>query len=64
MAKSIQHFGEISTGVFEKIIDEFYRNPTDFASFTQGITDELHRIGRLMIRETLEEMDRMLRDSG
>ena len=64
MAKSIQHFGEISTGVFEKIIDEFYRNPTGFASFTQGITDELHRIGRLMIRETLEEMDRMLRDSG
>ncbi len=34
MAKSIQHFGEISTGVFEKIIDEFYRNPTDFACRT------------------------------
>lgn len=64
MTKSIQHFGEISTGVFEKIIDEFYRDPADFASFTQGVTDELHRIGRLIIKETLEDMDRMLRDSG
>ena len=64
MIQSIQHFNEVSTGVFEKVIGEFFRNPTDFASFTQGITDELHRIGRLLIRETLEEMDRMLRESG
>ena len=64
MVKSIQHFEEISTGVFEKVIGEFFRDPKDFASFTQGITEELHRIGRLLIQETLEEMDQMLRDSG
>lgn len=64
MIKSIQHFEEISTGVFEKVIGEFFRNPTDFASFTNGITEELHKVGRLMIQEVLEEMDQMLRDSG
>ena len=64
MIKSIQHFEQISVGVFKKIIDEFFKDPIDFASFTQGITDELHLIGRLMIQETLEEMDRMLLESG
>ena len=64
MVKSIQHFEEISTGVFEKVISEFFRNPTDFASFTRGITEELHKVGRILIQEALEEMDQMLRDSG
>lgn len=64
MEKSIQQFNEVSTGVFERVIGDFFQNPTDFASFTQGITDELYRIGRLMIQETLEEMDQMLQDSG
>ena len=64
MIKSIKHFEEISTGVFEKLISEFFRNPADFASFTMGITEELHKVGRLLIQETLEEMDQMLRDSG
>lgn len=62
--KSIKHFEEISTGIFEKVIGEFFRNPTDFASFTMGITEELHKVGRLLIQETLEEMDQMLRKSG
>ena len=64
MIKSIQHFEEISTGVFEKAIGEFYKNPKDFASFTRGITEELYTVGRILIRETLEEMDQMLRNSG
>lgn len=60
MINSIKHFEEISTEVFKKVIGEFYRNPTDFASFTGGIVDELHKLGRLIIQETLEEMDQML----
>lgn len=63
MDKSIRHFQEISTKVFQKITEEFFKNPKDFASFTSGITDELHNLGRVMIQETLEEMDEMLRDS-
>ena len=64
MIRSIKHFEEISTEVFERIIGKFFRDPTNFASFTGGITEELHKLGRLIIQETLEEMDQMLRDSG
>ncbi len=64
MIKSIKHFEEISTGVFEKVIGEFFRDPTDFASFTQGITEELHALGRSLVQETLEEMDQMIRNSA
>ena len=64
MIKSIQPFEEVSTGVFEKLIGEFMRNPMDIASFTTGITEELHRIGQLLIQETLEEMDQMICGSG
>ena len=64
MIKSIQHFEEISTGVFDKLIKDYMSNPTDFASFTTGISDELHRIGQILIQETLEEMDRILYNSG
>ena len=63
MDRSIRHFHEISTRVFQKITEEFFKNPKDFASFTSEITDELHNLGRVMIQETLEEMDEMLRES-
>ena len=64
MVKSIQHFHEVSVGVFEKIIADFYKTPTDMAGFVQGITEELHRVGILLIQETLEEMDQMICLSG
>ncbi len=63
MTKSIQHFAEISTKSFEKAINEFIRTPSGLAEFIQGITEELHRLGRVVVQETLEEMDRMLRES-
>ena len=64
MVKSIQHFEEVSTGVFETIIRKFVDNPKDFASFTYGITEELHALGRTIIEETLEELDGMICKSG
>ena len=64
MVKSIQHFNEVSTGVFGKIITEFYKKPTDMASLVLGITEELHKVGIQLIQETLEEMDQLLCKSG
>ena len=64
MNKSISHFEDISTKVFQKITEDFFKNPKDFASFISGITDDLHKIGRIMIKETLEEMDTNLRDNA
>lgn len=63
MDKSIRHFQEISIRVFQNIIEEFFKDPKDFASFTRGITDELHSLGRFLIKETLEDMDERLRHS-
>lgn len=64
MVKSIQHFHEVSVGVFEKTITEFYKTPTDIAGFVRGVTEELHKVGILLIQETLEEMDQMICASG
>ena len=64
MVESIQHFNEISVEVFGNLIGEFYKTPTDMASFVRGITEELHRVGILLIKETLEAMDKMICASG
>lgn len=64
MVESIQHFNEISVEIFGDLIEDFYKTPTDMASFVRGVTKELHRVGVILIRETLEGMNQILRDSG
>ena len=64
MIKSIKHFEEKSIPVFEKLEGDFYRNPTDVASFVTGLTEELHQLGLRMIKEVLENMNLMLKESG
>ena len=64
MINSIKHFEEKSIPVFEKLEGNFYRNPTDVASFVTGLAEELHQLGLLMIKETLEDMNLMLKESG
>lgn len=64
MVKSIQHFSDISIGVFQKLQEKFYEDPTDMASFIYGISDELRNLGVLMVKETLEQIDQQIRGSG
>ena len=64
MVKSIQHFEENSIKKFEKLEDEFFKNPKDFASYVIGLTEELHNLGLRMIQESLETMNQLLRDSS
>ncbi len=64
MEKSILHFNDVCVGVFDKLIAEFYKTPTDIAGFVSNITEELHRWGIMLIQETLEGMDQMIRESG
>ena len=64
MINSIKYFEEKSIPVFEKLEGNFYRNPTDVATFVTGLTEELHQIGIHMIKETLENMNLMLKESG
>lgn len=64
MFNSIQHFNEISVVVLDKVLENFYKDPTNIAGFVKGISEELMKVGTMMIRETLENMDRLLCDSG
>jgi len=64
MVKSIQYFNEISVVVFEKVINDFSKDPKDFAGFVWGLREELRNVGIRMIEETLEEMDAGICRSG
>ncbi len=64
MVKSIKHFEEESIKIFEKLEDEFFKNPKHMAEYVRNITEELHKIGLLMLKESLENMNQLLRESG
>ena len=64
MVKSIKHFAEESISIFEKLEDDFYKHPDKIAEYVKGITRELHKVGLLMIQESLEQMNQQLKDSG
>lgn len=64
MVKSIKHFEEKSIMIFEKLEDEFFKNPRHIAEYVRNITEELHKIGLLMLKESLESMNQLLKESG
>lgn len=64
MVKSIKHFAEESISIFENLEDDFLKHPDKMAEYITGITKELHKVGLLMIQETLEQMNQQLKDSG
>lgn len=63
MLNSIKYFEEECINRFEELENEFLRNPTKIAEYTIGITNELHKLGLVMIKESLELMDQMLQKS-
>lgn len=63
MYKSINYFEKECIKNFEKLEDEFMKEPQKLAEYVLGITQELHKLGIRMIQESLEEMNLMLRDS-
>lgn len=64
MINSIRYFEEKCISKFEKLEDKFMKDPTKLAEYVFGITDELHKLGLEMIKESLEAMDMMLRKSA
>ena len=60
MKNSIKYFEENCITKFEKLEDDFMKNPERLAEYVNGITDELHKLGLEMIRESLETMDELL----
>lgn len=63
MLNSIKYFEEECINRFEKLEDEFMKDPSRLAEYVYGLTDELHRLGLEMIKESLESMDMMLQKS-
>lgn len=63
MVNSIRYFEEKCIKKFEKLEDEFMKEPTKLAEYVLGLTEELHKLGLEMIKESLESMNQMLRES-
>ena len=63
MIKSIKYFEENCIKIFEKLENDFLREPTKMAEYVLALTDELHNLGLRMIQESLELMDKMLQES-
>lgn len=63
MVKSIQYFNEECAAKFEKLEDDFIKNPVDIAAYVTNITDILHHVGLKMIEETLGYLTVMLKES-
>jgi hypothetical protein len=64
MINSIKYFEEECISKFEKMEDDFMKEPTRLAEYVLGVTEELHRLGMEMIKESLESMDMMLQKSA
>ena len=63
MINSIKYFEEECIKRFEKLEDDFMKEPQKLAEYVLGLTEELHKVGIRMIQESLEEMNEMLRKS-
>lgn len=64
MVNSIIYFEERCIKIFEKLEDDFLKNPKNFAEYVYGITNVLCKLGTEMLRESLEAMDQMLSESS
>jgi len=63
MINSINYFEEKYISKFEKLEDEFMKNPIQLAKYVLSIIAELHKLGLERIKESLELMDRMMQKS-
>lgn len=63
MINSIKYFEEECINKFEKLEDDFMKEPLKMAEYVIGLTEELHNLGLRMIQESLEIMDHMLQKS-
>ena len=60
MLNGITYFEENCINKFEKLENEFFKNPTKMAEYGISLTTELHMLGLRMIQESLKLMDQML----
>lgn len=54
MIKSMRYYEEECTRGFEKLEDDFMKEPSELAEYVTGFTEELYNLGLRMIQESLE----------
>ncbi len=54
LINSIKYFEEKNIKNFEKLEDNFINNPLQIAEYVTDLTDELHKLGLEMIKESLD----------
>ena len=63
MINSIRYFEDECIKKFEKLEDDFMREPLKMAEYVISLTEELHNLGLRMIQESLESMDQIIQKS-
>lgn len=63
MQNSIHYFAEVCIQRFLEMQKELYQNPKDLAEFILNVESEVRNLGRVIVEETLEEMDQLICES-
>lgn len=60
MINSTKYFEEKCINRFEKLEDEFIKNPLTMAKYVLGLTEELYKLRICKIKESFEQIDEIL----
>jgi len=63
MYNSIQQFNELGIGKIEKVVSKFISEEEDFADLVFGLKENLFELGRNILTEVLEDMDKYIKNS-
>lgn len=63
MINSIKYFEEKCISLFEKLEADFMKDPTKISELVLGVTEVVHALGLQVIKDCLEDTDKLLRDS-
>ena len=62
MNNSVKYFEEVCINKFLEMSAEFAENPNDIASYVKNLTLQLIKLGQVIIKETLEEFDSIIKE--
>jgi hypothetical protein len=63
MVNSVKYFEEVCINKFSEMSAEFAENPKNIDSYVKKLTSQLIKLGQVIIKETLEEFDTIIKES-
>ena len=64
MVNSVKYFNDVCIKKFLEFSADFADDPKNLASYVKNITDQLVKLGTLIVKETLEEFDSIIKTSS